>query len=134
MGMMQTYHLNNKFGNDHGMQCHVIKPGQVEIIMYVQEKHMATITVAHGGIIAALMDAALSLAALSLFDNENKYISTVEFKINYVKSAAQGDKLRSCGTVIKQGNRVLVARGEIFNENNETIAFAQGTLMPYDAK
>jgi uncharacterized protein (TIGR00369 family) len=80
------------------------------------------------------MDAALSLAALSLYDNENKYIATVEFKINYVKSASLGDNLRSYATVIKHGNRVLVARGEIYNQNKETIAFAQGTLMPYEAK
>lgn len=131
--MLEKYNQHNQFGKEHNMQCRVLNPGEVEISLTITEKHMATQRVAHGGILAALTDAALSVAALSLFDNDNKYIATVEFKINYLKPAELGDHLRATGTVIKKGNRVLVARGEVCNQKNETVAVAQGTLMPYDA-
>jgi uncharacterized protein (TIGR00369 family) len=133
MGMLEKYHQHNQFGKDHNMQCRVIKPGEVEISMLITKKHMATQQVAHGGIISALTDAGLSIAALTLFDNDNKYIATIEFKINFVKPALLNDTLKCIGTVIKQGKTVLVARAEVFNQRNENIAFAQGTLMTYEA-
>ena len=65
------------------MHYEVLEPGKIIYTMKIKEKHMGTTVAAHGGIIAAFMDAILGVTALSLSCESNKLVSTVEFKMNY---------------------------------------------------
>jgi len=92
---------------------------------------LATPTAIHGGMLAAMMDGIIGVAALSAVAKENKLVSTVEFKINYFKPAFLGDQLTGKGKVDHKGNRIIHASGEIYNQKNELIAKALGTLNAY---
>ncbi len=129
--LIEIYNLVNKFGKEHNFELEVIQPGEIVYKMKVEEKHLATPTTIHGGMVAAMMDGVLGVAALSTVAQERKLVATVEFKISYYKPAFLGDTLIGKGKVDKKGNRIIFAVGEIVNQNNETVAKASGTFNAY---
>lgn len=102
--------------------------------MQVQEDHLATPDVIHGGMLAAFMDGVLGLAALSVSAEKGKLVATVEFKINYHKPVYLHEKLKGHGKVITAGNRIIVSEGKIYNEKEELVASGSGTFNSYPAK
>lgn len=129
--LIEIYNQVNQFGREHGLELEVIAPGEIIYQMKVEQKHLATPTTIHGGMIAAMMDGVLGVAALSAVALEEKLVSTVEFKISYYQPAYLDDLLIGKGKVVKKGNRIIFAEGEIYNQNHETVAKASGTFNAY---
>ena len=97
--------------------------------------HMATPFSAHGGVISALIDSGLGVAALSAVYKENKAVSTIEFKLNYLAPALLNDRLVAKAKVEQKGKRILVVSCDVFclNRENKILAKAIGTFNAYDA-
>lgn len=129
--LIEIYHKVNQFGRENGMKLTIVKPGEIIYEMEVLEKHLATKTTIHGGMIAAMMDGVIGVAALSDVVRENKLVATVEYKINYFKPAYLGDKLKGLGRIDFKGKRIIATSGEIYNQNNEIVAKAMGTFNAY---
>ncbi len=129
--ILSTYNKNNHFGRLLGMDYEVIEPGKIHYSLCVTEELLATPTAAHGGAIAGFMDAIVGVAALSATAPEGKVVSTVEFKINYLRPALVKDNIKGVGTVLKKGKSILVVKGEIFNSDDQLIATALATLNAY---
>jgi len=129
--LLNIYNQVNQFGIENELELSIIKPGEIVYKMKVVKKHLATPTAIHGGMLAAMMDGIIGVAALTAVAKENKLVSTVEFKINYFKPAFLGDQLTGKGKVDHKGNRIIHASGEIYNQKNELIAKALGTLNAY---
>ena len=129
--LLAAYNQFNHFGNDHNFQLTIVSPGEIIYTMEVLKKHLATPTAAHGGVIAAMMDGVIGVAALSAVASDNKVVSTIEFKINYFKPALLGDQLTGTGIVEHHGKRIIHASGEIKNQKGDIIAKAIGTLNAY---
>ena len=129
--LIEIYNKVNAFGRENNLELNIDSPGKITYKMTVEQKHLATPTAIHGGMLAAYMDAILGVAGLSAVAEEGKLVSTVEFKINFFKPAFLGDELIGKGTIEKKGNRILFAAGEITNQNNETVAKGSGTLNAY---
>lgn len=131
--LIAKYNKTNNFGALLGMKLEVYEPGQVVYKMTVKKEHEAIPFVAHGGVIAALIDGTLGVSGLSLSALENKVVSTVEFKVNYLKPANVGDALRCTGNVVNSGKRLLYIEAEVKNQDNVVIAKANGTFNKYPA-
>lgn len=129
--LIDIYHKVNHFGRENGMKLTIVNPGEIIYEMEVLEKHLATKTTIHGGMVAAMMDGVLGVAALTDVVKQKKLVATVEFKINYFKPAYLGDKLKGLGRVDFRGNRIIATSGEIYNQNNELVAKAMGTFNAY---
>lgn len=129
--LIDIYHKVNHFGRENSMKLTIVNPGEIIYEMEVLEKHLATKTTIHGGMVAAMMDGVLGVAALTDVANQKKLVATVEFKINYFKPAYLGDKLKGLGRVDFRGNRIIATSGEIYNQNNELVAKAMGTFNAY---
>jgi uncharacterized protein (TIGR00369 family) len=129
--LIEIYNQVNQFGNENGMKLTIVKLGEIIYEMEVLPKHLATPTTIHGGMIAAMMDGVIGVAALSLVAPEGRLVSTVEYKINYFKPAFIGDILTGKGRVDNEGKRIIHTSGEIYNQNNEIIAKAMGTFNAY---
>jgi acyl-CoA thioesterase len=129
--LIKMYQQTNQFGNDNGMELINYKEGLIEYNLTVQQKHLATPKTVHGGLLAAYMDGIMGVAALSVSAKNHNLVSTVEFKINYIKPAFFNDNLKGIGSVISEGKRIIVAQGEIFNQKNELLAIATGTFNAY---
>jgi uncharacterized protein (TIGR00369 family) len=132
--LIQQYQEVNQFGKANGMELSILSPGKIQYTMMVKPAHMATPIVMHGGMIAGMMDAVVSVAGLSLTAELGQYVNTVEFKITFFKPAQLGDVLTGIGEIVKPGKTILFSEGTIFNQNNEIIAKATATLSRYIPK
>ena len=132
--ILHLYNTINHFGNDHGMVYEVIKPGEIKYTMTIQERHLSGPGVAHGGMIAGFMDAVIGVAALSLAVEEGKLVSTVEFKINYLRPVKLGSVITGIGKVDSKGSRIIVSSGEIMDHDGVVLAKAIGTFNSYPAE
>ncbi len=124
--ILEKYNEVNAFGNLLGMQLKVIKPGEVEYRMRIKHEHLSNPIAAHGGAVAALMDAILGVAALSLSVEDRKLVSTVEFKINFFAPIKAGDMLVGKGLVIFAGNKLISSEGTIYCENKDMQVVCKG--------
>lgn len=136
MNLIDKYISQNHFGKSLGMNFKIIEPGLIHYYLKIDESHLATPNAAHGGVISALMDALLGVTGLSAVEEENKVVSTVEFKINFLSPALLNDQLIGIGKVEQKGNRLLVISGDILceNRNNQIIAKGIGTFNAYPAE
>lgn len=130
--LMAKYAETNQYGRTNGMELISYENGHIEYRMEITKEHLATPTTAHGGIIAGYMDGIIGVAALTESSKNLNLVSTVEFKINYLKPAFVGDVLLGSGFIISAGKRIIIAKGEIKNEKSgELIAVAIGTFNAY---
>lgn len=135
MNLIEKYIQQNHFGKFIGMHFEIITDGEINYFLKIETQHLATPQAAHGGAISALADAALGVCGLSAVHKENKVVSTVEYKINYLSPALLNDTLVAHAKVIQKGKRLLIIECNIFasNRNNQFIAKAIGTFNAYDA-
>lgn len=133
--LIDKYNQQNHFGKLIGMEFVVVQEGMVEYYLTIKKEHLATPHAAHGGIMATLVDAALGTAGLSLVAPENKVVSTIEFKINYLSPALLQDNLVATAKVEQKGKRILVISCDVIcsNRGNVILAKAMGTFNCYDA-
>jgi len=131
MDILDIYNKYNNFGRFFDMDHKVVAPGHIEYNMVVTASHLATPTAMHGGAMAGFMDGVLGVAALSAVEAENKVVSTIEFKINYLSAVFLGDELKGVGIVLRKGKRILLAEGKVFNQKKELVATATGTFNAY---
>jgi uncharacterized protein (TIGR00369 family) len=129
--LLEIYNQVNTFGTENGFKLTVIKPGVITYEMEILKKHLATPKTVHGGMVAAMMDGVIGVAALSLVAPEGRLVSTVEYKINYFKPAYLGEILKGEGRVDNAGKRIISTSGEIYNQKGEIIAKAMGTFNAY---
>ncbi len=135
MDILAKYNESNAFGRFLGMHFTVVSPGKTSYHLKIKPEHLATPIAAHGGLIAAFVDASLGTAALSAVAQDHKVVSTIEYKLNFLKPVLEGDELEAIGTVISQGKRILVVQCEVFclNRENILVAMGLGTFNAYEA-
>ena len=133
--LLEQYVASNHFGEWLGMHFTVLEKGKVDYRLRVEEKHLATPKAAHGGVVSALVDAALGVCALSAVYENAQVVSTVEYKLNFLSPALLGDTLQAIARVEQQGKRLLIVSCDVMcvNRNNQVIAKALGTFNAYDA-
>ena len=129
--ILKKYNETNQFGKFLNLKIDVIKPGKVTYRVRVNKKHLATLKSAHGGFISAIFDQVVGTAALSKAIEFKKLVSTVEFKLNFLKPAILNDNLKGTGDVIDYGKRIYIVKGNIYNQNEELVATGLATLNAY---
>jgi len=135
MTIIDKYNEHNAFGRLLDMHFKVLSPGVTEYHLKIKAEHLATPHAAHGGLIGALTDASLGTAALSAVEINQQVVSTIEYKLNFLSPAFEGDELVAIGKVESQGKRILVVTCEVLcqNRDHKLIAKAMGTFNAYDA-
>jgi uncharacterized protein (TIGR00369 family) len=129
--LILTYRNKNHFGSLIDATFEIIEPGIVCYRLVVKEKHLATPTSAHGGVIASLLDAATGVGALSLVCKDKKVVATVNLALSYLNGALKGDILTAESSLVKKGNRLLFMDAIVKNQNGKHIAKASATLSAY---
>lgn len=130
--LKEAYQASSQFDPFMGLDFEVVNPGEIVYRMEIAKNHLSSPDVAHGGSVAAMMDATLGMSALSYAVTQGKLCATVEFKINYLGPAMLGDKLVGKGKLDFTGNRLVVTSGEIINaESSKLVAKGMGTFNLY---
>ncbi len=136
--LVAHYNRINRYGQANGMTLTVPAPGQAEYRMVITEAHLSSPGTAHGGVLAGLMDAVLGAAALTQAFTAGELVSTVEFKINYLRPVHLGDELRAVAQVAHAGKSIVVVSGTIYRlgdaaTEDPAVAQGLGTFNRYPA-
>jgi uncharacterized protein (TIGR00369 family) len=132
--IIKKYIEFNNFGKELGLNFTIVEPGVVNHYLTISAKHLATPHTAHGGVVAAMMDAVLGVAALSLVCDDLNIVSTIEFKLNFLNPCLLGDELSGESVIEQKGKRIIIVSGTIRSVNrNKIIAKAIGTFNAYPA-
>ena len=126
-----AYKKGNNFGRLIEMDFEIFNPGELEYKIKITEAHLATPYAAHGGVVSALMDSVLGISALSMVCVDDKIVSTVEMKLNFLAPVRLGDQLTGVAIVLSKGNRIVVTEAEIKNQNGLLVAKGMGTFNAY---
>lgn len=85
--------------------------------------------VAHGGVVASLVDVAMGTAAGGgNYDTRKRLVATQELKVNYL-AGAKGARLTATANVIRAGSRAVVVNCDVTTDTGIHCATALGTFM-----
>lgn len=99
--------------------------GEVACVLELADHHRNKRGVAHGGVVASLLDSALGGAVVDAIPKE-WWCATVSLAIQFV-SGARGSRLVATGRVIRFGRRVAFAEGQVRDDAGRVVATAQGS-------
>jgi uncharacterized protein (TIGR00369 family) len=105
-----------------------IEKGTAAFEVTVDETHLRTMGIAHGGLVATMLDSCLGCACWTLAP-PNNHVVTVQLNINYIRPAWLGEKLTARAEVRHAGQMTAVSRGEIRTAEGTLVAAASGTFM-----
>jgi uncharacterized protein (TIGR00369 family) len=79
----------------------------------------------HGGVTSMLVDTAGGAACFAMLDHESDRVSTVDLRVDYLRPGG-GEDLVCAATIVRMGNRVAVARMEVYSGHLSSPPFATG--------
>ena len=99
--------------------------GEATVEINCDRRHHNPMQRVHGGLIAALADAAMGIAfGRTLIDDQD--FSTIEMKINFIRPVKEG-RLTAMAQVVERGLRIGFVECEIKNDRGKRIATATST-------
>ncbi|MEX0725352.1 MAG: PaaI family thioesterase [Planctomycetaceae bacterium] len=102
--------------------------GEAEFEVTVDDPHLRTLGLLHGGVVATMLDTAMGSAANSLAPADH-HVVTVQLGVNFIRAAEKGDSLIAKGHVRHAGRKTIVSTGEVLNAQNELVAMGTATFM-----
>ena len=105
-----------------------VGPGFSMVEIELSQKHLQPFGFVHGGVFAAIVDAAAFWAVFYQIENQNTGATTVDVKLNYLAPAVSG-KLIAKGRQIKLGKTLGYAEAEVSAESGKLLAHGTSTLI-----
>ena len=102
--------------------------GEAEFVVDVASKHRQLMGVVHGGVFAALIDTAAFWAVYFTVEDESKWLTSVDLKLNYL-APATGGRLVARGRQVKAGRTLCYADAQVVDERGKILAHGASTLM-----
>lgn len=138
-GIVDLFKQYGNWDKTLGLEMDIDDQGNIYYDLVIEEKHLSRPTTSHGGVIAAMMDSVLGITSLQEAASRGMLCSTVEFKINFLKPALKGYRLRGKAKIDFSGKSLVVTSAEIQVIPNEKqkndeifiLAKGQGTFNLY---
>jgi len=105
-----------------GLRLDTIDEGRSKMSLVVQDHHVNGHDICHGGIIFTLADSAFAFAC----NSRNQMTVAAGARIDFIKSAKEGDVLTASARVVHQGKRTGVYDAQVVNQAQEVIAEFRG--------
>jgi uncharacterized protein (TIGR00369 family) len=110
------------------MRMNRLEMGAAEFVIDVEPKHRQLMGVVHGGVMAALIDTAAFWAVYFAIEDESRWLTSVDLKLNYLAPAI-GGRLIARGRQIKTGKTLCYAEARVVDEEQKVLAHGASTLM-----
>ena len=99
--------------------------GNVILELDLNDDHMNSWQMAHGGVIMSMLDIAMATSAKTL-DDASSDAATVELKTNFLKAAT--GRITARALAQRAGRSLVFVDGDLRNEPQELLARATGTF------
>jgi acyl-CoA thioesterase len=121
------------FGRLIGIKFILAKEGRSRCLLEVGEQHHNPNGIVHGGVTYSMVDQAMGAAVYSALPKD-EYASTLEIKINYLRTAKDG-RLDCEGWLVQREGTLALLEAEV-RQGEALVAKALGTylVMPRPAK
>ena len=115
--------------------------GVVTVAGKVEHRHLNINGVVHGGVYATILDTAMGASVVSLLA-EGETTATTSLYVEFLRAARQGDTLTARGEVLRRGQHIAFAEGNLYDASGRRLSQARGTwyiwssdaLVPAPAK
>ena len=112
--------------NSQGLKLEVRKaPDGVEVDYVLPEHFAGWQGIAHGGIVATILDELLAWACT----NSGRNCVTAEMTVRYRQPVKTGSPLKGFGRVVSEKGRLLFAEARLLDESGTLVAEAMGKMM-----
>ena len=113
--------LGVRFDDDH------------RLILEVRAGHLRTLGIAHGGVIATLLDSVMGLNANRSSPTDH-YVVTAQLNVHFIRPAFEGETLIASSEVRHAGRKTAMAQGELKTVEGALVATASATFVyvPHD--
>ena len=112
-----------------GLELHSLGDGESDLRVDLTDAHMNAWSVAHGGVIMTLLDAAMAHAARSIHRDQPDFgpgVVTIEMKTSFMRPGE--GKLRAAGKLLHRTATLAFCEGSIFGGDGKLCAHATGTF------
>lgn len=99
--------------------------GRSEIRLQIEPRHENALGVAHGGVVMAMLDIAMAVAAKSS-DTQGRGVVTVEMKTSFLRPAR--GEIRALGWCDHHSSTMAFCRAELRDSHDRLLAQAMGTF------
>jgi uncharacterized protein (TIGR00369 family) len=115
-----------------GIELVAAEPGRVVMRLGPGEHLYNPLGSVHGGMIATLLDSVMGCAVHSTLPR-GRFFTTLEIKVNYIRSVTATDGVVSAeGQVVQAGRRVAVAEARLTGADGRLYATASTTCLVFD--
>jgi acyl-coenzyme A thioesterase PaaI-like protein len=121
--------LANPFGLQ--LRFEITAPGQVEAHYTVPERYQGYPGVAHGGIVAAMLDEVAGRAHMGI--DPPRFMYTARMQVRYRQNVPVGQPLHIVGRAQKSKGRMATASGAIYDQDDALLAEADVLLIDVPA-
>jgi len=123
----QPFPAEIPFLNDLGVEFLGMGDGEARIALNLEERHMNSWMVTHGGVIMTLLDVVMSMAGRSL-DPDARGGVTIEMKTSFMQPGGHaGGRLIAKGKAFHRSTTICFCDGELWN-GDKLVAKAMGTF------
>ena len=110
-----------------GIEVESVEPGHAVLTMNVRDEHMRNDAIAHGGVVATLIDSSMAIAIMALLE-ENERTVTVDLTIHYLRPVTEG-VAKASARVVRAGRKVVTVSAELFDRDGKLAATAISTYL-----
>ena len=117
--------------NQHGLALAFYERGPEEVVCQVRlpDRYQGFPGLAHGGVLAAMLDEAGMRAAMA--GDHQRFMLTARMTIRYRKPVPVGEPLELVGQLLRQSGRLSTARAQLRLSDGSLAAEAEVTLVDY---
>lgn len=113
-----------------GFELSALDEGSSEVRLQLAEHHLNPGGIAHGGVVAGLLDSAVGLAHRTLLGMGSTHV-TVQLQVNYLRPARPG-LLVARGTAVHRGRRIGYGEATLHDADDRILARGNATFMLVD--
>jgi uncharacterized protein (TIGR00369 family) len=126
---MLPFPVRIPFVEQMGLELHRFDGGHAEVQVDVEQAHLNSWEVAHGGVLMTLLDVAMAHAARSHHANDpgqGPGVVTVEMKTTFMRPAE--GRLVAKGKLLHRSTTMAFCEGSVFDAEHALCAHATGTF------
>ena len=102
--------------------------GEGNLVLVLGAAHLRTLGIAHGGVIATLLDSVMGMNAHKTSPSDH-YLVTAQLNVHFLRPAFEGETLVASADVRHAGRKTAMAQGELRTSGGELVATASATFL-----
>lgn len=127
MKSVQAFPVPIPFLEDLGVEFLGMENGEAAVALTLEERHMNSWHVTHGGLTMTLLDVAMAMAGRSLDPNAQASV-TVEMKTSFLQAGGKpGSRIIAKGKAFHRSTTMAFCEGEVW-DGSRLVAKAMGTF------